>query len=180
MTAALVVLGEDALAGAGASAAEAGVAEDAIGAEIPSSAHDLGDGHKMQFSDEQFRRLLHSPEVVEAIRQRAQGVCNDCNQHKVKKNAVYEVLIQNEEWTTRARAFVRPGNADAFYDDARYSTMLKAAANAPNDPRLTPDPGEGDATGSGAPEEGAAAGEAAGAAEGAEAAEVAELAVIAL
>jgi hypothetical protein len=173
MTAALIDLGAE----------EAGAGAEEFGAgDIPSGSVDLGHGNRMVFSDEQFRLLLHSPEVVEALRGRSQGVCDECNDTKKKKHAVYEVLIQNDDWTTRARGFVKPGNADAYYDDARYSTMLKAAANAPNDPKLSgeqapsgtdfPTPGgEDDGTAAAAAEEGA---------EMADAAEMAEAVVLVL
>jgi hypothetical protein len=114
----------------------AAIGEDAA-ADIPSGSMDLGNGHRMVFSSEQFRQLLHSQEVADAVRARADGVTATCNATKRKKRAVYETLVQNNPSSTRARAFTRPGNADAAYDDARYSTMLKAAANAPNDPRAT-------------------------------------------
>lgn len=110
--------------------------------DIPSGAHNLGDGNYIWFSDEQFRALLHSDAVVKAITARADGVCNECNNTKKKKRAEYEVIVQNlpPSESTRARAFVRPANVAARYDDAVNSTMLKAAANAPNDPK----PGGGD------------------------------------
>jgi hypothetical protein len=167
--------------GAEATGAEMG-AEAEGASDIPQGATDLGNGHKMEFSSEQFRQLLHSEEVVQAITERADGVTNECNATKRKKNAKYVTLVQNESWTTRARAFTKPGNADAAYDDAKYSTMLKAAANAPNDPKMgggdQSDSNQGSDSGvdDGAADD-AAAGEAA---EGAEMADVAEIALIAL
>lgn len=175
MTAAIVMLGEDAAMEGAAAGAESEAATD-----IPSGSVNLGNGNRMDFSSEQFRAILHSAEVVEAIRGRAQGVSDECNETKKKKRALYEVLVQNEEWTTRARAFVRPANAAAHFDDAVYGTMLKAAANAPNDPKLggatapsgtdfpTPE-GEDDGT------DAAAAGEAASAADAAEMSEAVTL-----
>lgn len=131
---AFIALGAGEAAGAAEAGAEAGAAE--AGSEgIPSGAFDIGNGHKMMFSDEQFHALLHSEMVVEAIKARADGVTAECNATRRKKGAKYETLIQNRPETTRARAFTRPANADAHYDDARHSTMLKAAANAPNDPK---------------------------------------------
>jgi hypothetical protein len=170
----IVDLGAEAGAEMGA---EMGAEESA--SDIPGGTQDLGNGHRMQFSSEQFRQLLHSEEVVRAITERADGVTKECNDTKIKKRAVYVTLVQNESWTTRARAFTKPGNADAAYDDAKYSTMLKAAANAPNDPKLGGD-GQSAPDGSDSAGEDAAAGEEAEAAEAGEAAEMADVAEIAL
>lgn len=167
MTAALVTLGEE---GGAAIGAEAGAEEGS--AELPTGRINLGNGNSMEFSTEQFREILHSDGVVEALRERAQGVANECNATKKKKRARYSVLVQNDEWTTRARAFVKPDNEDARYDDAMHSTMLKAAANAPNDPRMGS--GEVESEGDSGADEGIGMGEAA------EAEEFADVAIVAL
>lgn len=163
----------DAAAAEGAGeVAESGIADD-ISGEL-----DLGHGHKMHFSNEQFREVLHSESVVEGISNIASRVTDICNSTKVKKRAIYEFIVQNSSDSTRARAFVRPANADAFYDDAVNSTMLKAAAQVPSDPKPT---GESSGDSSNAVDDSAEVeGEAAEAAEGAELADIAEIAIVAL
>lgn len=135
MTAAIPFLIEGA---EGLSASEVGVAAKGaseLGDDIPSGSIDLGGGNALTINYEQMMQIMHMPQVVQAITERAQGVCDECNATKVIQEAEYEVIVQNRSDTTRARAFVRPANAAAHNDDARNSTMLKAAANAPNDPR---------------------------------------------
>jgi hypothetical protein len=169
------------------------LAEEAVGelggddsaSDIPNGEYDLGNGHKIKFVSEQFRLLMHSEEVVKAVKDRTDGVTDECNATKKKKYAEYETLIQNEAWTTRARGFTRPANVAARYDDAINSTMLKAAANAPNDPKLGGDgPTGSESSGEdGGDEEDVAADGAATDAAGAAAdvaADVAEVAIIAL
>lgn len=95
----------------------------------------LDNGHYIEFSERQFKDLLHDPLVVDAITGRANVVCSLCNQMAIVPDAQYEVIVQNWPNSTRARAFVRPANYAAMRDDAMYSTMLKAASSVPSDPR---------------------------------------------
>lgn len=161
----------------------------AEGESMPSGTYDLGNGNKLFLSAEQFRALLHDPIVVAAITERAQGVCDDANRMKKKPNAQYIIRVQNQAASSRARAFVKPGNADAFYDDALHSTLLKAAANAPNDPKpytsngndnTSSDDGGDESGDAGAADAGADAGAADAGAGAADAAADAAVAIIAL
>jgi len=98
---------------------------------------DLGNGHRMRMDEEAFRALLHHPIVVDQIKTVAQNICDDANALARVDGARYVTWVQNFPDTTRARAFVRPGNRRAKFDDAMFSTMLKASAKYPSDPKPT-------------------------------------------
>lgn len=125
---------------AGASAAATTVATSRMGGDEPGGegvpgADHIGDGHYMFLPDQLFKDILHSTQVVDAITARAVAVRNACMAMAYVPGAEYEVIVQNWPDSTRARAFVRPANYAAVRDDARNSTMLKAAATVPNDPK---------------------------------------------
>lgn len=102
---------------------------------IPGGTYDLGNGMALTLDPEQFRQLLHSPIAVDAIRERAALVAAQANATKQERGAVYDVVVQNRPETTRARAFARPANMPAVVDDRKHSTLLKAAAIVPSDPK---------------------------------------------
>lgn len=92
-------------------------------------------GIEQEVFPEGLRAVLHHPIAIAAITARCQMVVDHANAMKVRRTAEYEMLLQNWPDSTRARAFCRPANAAAFYDDKIFSTMLKAAAAVPSDPK---------------------------------------------
>jgi len=86
-----------------------------------------------------WRKILHAPPVVEAVKARAQEICDFANAHSSIPGAVYKVTFEEDEEKlnsyTRFRAFVRPANAAAKLDAKDFDTLHKAMNYEPfNDP----------------------------------------------
>ena len=94
----------------------------------------VGEGVEQEVYLEALHALLHTPEAVKAITARAQMVAANANTLAIMHGAQYGILVQNESWTTRARAFAKPMNMPAVIDDRIHATLLKAAAGVPSDP----------------------------------------------
>ena len=95
---------------------------------------------------EAWVKLLHSPPVVEAVKRRAQEICDYANANAEVKGAVYKVTFEEDEEKlmsySRFRAFVRPVNHAAVEDEHRNGTLSKALNYEPafNDPMPSPMP----------------------------------------
>ncbi len=104
----------------------------------------MGDGHFIRIDEDAWRALLHVPQVVDAITQRAQDICDAANslvamdpravERLGQGEEAYKVTVQNRVDTTRARARVKAANLLGIIDDAHNSTLLKAMLTAPSDP----------------------------------------------
>jgi hypothetical protein len=173
---------------AGAEASEAGAAAEESSEESLGGEHNLGGGHSMHISEDQFNALAHSQAVVNAIMDRAHRCTDIANDLAITQDAKYDCSLNNSPSRSRATAVVYAANYKAVVDDAYHSTLLKAAAQTGSDPRIEPSHDEGpedenEPEGPKGPDEGgegAEAGEAGEAAAGSELAEVAEVAVVAL
>lgn len=105
---------------------------------------DLGEGHVLKLSYEGWRALLHRPEAVQAITDRAVGICDTANslvamdprtvERLGKGEPPYKVLVQNQTGTKRARARVLPANMLGAQDHKHNLTLDKAVMSTPSDP----------------------------------------------
>jgi len=115
------------------------------GAESLPGRIDLGGGHFMVLHPAAFRTLLHSPAVVDELTARAKDICDHANNisalapetlQRLSPNGdpPYDVIIQNEPDSTRARAIVGTANMAGIVSDAHGADLLKAVAAFPSDP----------------------------------------------
>ena len=86
-----------------------------------------------------WKKILHSPPVVKAVKARAQEICDFANAHASVPGARYKVTFEQDEEKlnsyTRFRAFVRPANAEAKLDAKDFNTLYNAMNYEPfNDP----------------------------------------------
>lgn len=107
---------------------------------------DLGDGHFIRINEDAWRALLHHPQVVAALQQRAQDIADFANgtigmdQRAIERlteqdpGDPYQVSVQNDPNTARARAKVKPKTELGKLDEAHNSTLLKALLVHPSDP----------------------------------------------
>jgi hypothetical protein len=83
----------------------------------------------MTINPDAMRALLHSPEVVAPITERAQNIADSANLMAVhvgrsdRPEPEYGVRISNVSAQTRARTTVYPRNYQAVLDDAINSTL---------------------------------------------------------
>lgn len=97
----------------------------------PSGVHDLGQGNTFTFEPAALDSLMQSPEVLEALRQQAQGVADFANANaseSLTQRAVDEgvgplyVVVDDGE----GAAVVVPGNFFGELDEQHNSTLAKA------------------------------------------------------
>lgn len=107
----------------------------------------LGDGHFIRIDEEQWRALMHLPEVRTAVEQRAIDIRDEANglvamdpravaRLNPNNELAYDYFVSNDEAASRIRARVHPSytNSLGFIDDAQNSTLLKAMSAHPSDP----------------------------------------------
>jgi hypothetical protein len=99
---------------------------------------DLGDGFKLVLAPDAFHRIMHSTYATEVVRRRCQELTEAANSLAVVDGAEYLYRVSDNAANERARGRVYPGNDEAHHDNARYSTLLKALAQAGSDPKPLP------------------------------------------
>jgi hypothetical protein len=125
--------------------ADTTAATDDVGEALPNGGEfKLVNGHKFVIYDAQWRALLHHPYVVSAITQRAQNICDYANSlvsvepqtaKRLGEMPAYDISVQNQPDTQRARARVKPRNLLGRFDEALNSTLYKAMEQYPSDPK---------------------------------------------
>jgi hypothetical protein len=95
---------------------------------------EIAPGMRLVINPRAFRDMMHDPEIVARVAQRAADIADTANDLAVIEGAEYEYVVSNRPENIRARARVRPANAKAYEDDLHNSTLLKALATVGSDP----------------------------------------------
>lgn len=113
------------------------------GSELLPDEIDIGGGLKFKINHRAVRAMLNSPATRRQVDARGEAIAKTANDMSITPHAKYTYVPSTHPDATRARGRVETSNYQAQIDDSRHSTLLKALAAHPSDPKPDEHEGEG-------------------------------------